>query len=148
MRRSRQQTPTQLAPHRPSAAAAQPATATANCAATSQPLHSPMMVVAPNHGLPIASLAITIVQQFTCHAFAPHFTPRQLKIPSQHKPPAISSTSLYSTNQSPDSPKTPEEDAALQWDLFTRYHAADGEWWGTWTSYDYMGDVIDSTVAG
>ncbi len=48
---------------------------------------------------------------------------------------------------SPDAPRSPQEDAALQWDLFTKHHAKDGEWWGTWTTYDYMGDVKDSTIA-
>ena len=39
-----------------------------------------------------------------------------------------------------------EEDAQVQWNLFTKHHAL-GSWRGTWTTYNYMGDVIDSTVA-
>lgn len=39
-----------------------------------------------------------------------------------------------------------EEEAALQWDMFTKHHAK-GKWRGTWTTYDYMGDVLDSTIA-
>lgn len=37
---------------------------------------------------------------------------------------------------------------ALQWGMFTHHHALDGEWWGTWSTYNYMGDLEDSTVAG
>ena len=60
-----------------------------------------------------------------------------------------SSNRLHQTNGSPDAPKTIEEDAALQWGLFTKHHAVDnGEWWGTWSTYNYMGDLEDSTVAG
>src|SRR5210317_1351174 len=55
---------------------------------------------------------------------------------------------LHVTNGSPDAPKTAAEDAELQWDLFTRHQALDGEWWGTWSTYDYMGDLVGSTVAG
>ena len=55
---------------------------------------------------------------------------------------------LHVTNGSPDAPKTATEDAELQWDLFTRHQALDGEWWGTWSTYDYMGDLVGSTVAG
>ena len=43
---------------------------------------------------------------------------------------AASNIQLHISNGSPDAPKTPEEDAALQWDLFTRHHVEkDGEWW-------------------
>lgn len=59
------------------------------------------------------------------------------------------SSKLHITNGSPDAPKTIEEDAALQWGLFTKHHAMDNaEWWGTWSTYNYMGDLEDSTVAG
>lgn len=34
----------------------------------------------------------------------------------------------------------------IQWELFQKHHAR-GSWRGTWDSYDYIGDVIDSTVA-
>ena len=60
-----------------------------------------------------------------------------------------SATQLHVGNApQPDSPKTIEEDAALQWQLFTKNHAVDGEWWGTWSTYNYMGDIEKSTVAG
>lgn len=37
----------------------------------------------------------------------------------------------------------------MQWQLFNEHHAEkDGEWWGTWSTYNYMGDMEDSTVAG
>lgn len=37
-------------------------------------------------------------------------------------------------------------DAALQWELFNKHHAK-GSWKGLWTTYDFIGDVIDETVA-
>jgi hypothetical protein len=94
----------------------------------------------------LASLSATLLNHYISNAFAPSSL-AQHRLTS-YSSPLISPSRLHSTNQSPDAPQTPEEDAALQWDLFTRYHAVDGEWWGTWTSYDYMGDVIDTTVAG
>mmetsp|Transcript_196 Transcript_196/g.204 ORF Transcript_196/g.204 Transcript_196/m.204 type:complete len:468 (-) Transcript_196:8-1411(-) len=33
----------------------------------------------------------------------------------------------------------------VQWNLFNKYHAR-GNWRGTWTSYNFMGDVIDTTT--
>lgn len=57
-------------------------------------------------------------------------------------------TLRVSSGAQPDAPKTIEEDAALQWGLFTRHHALGGEWWGTWSTYNYMGDLEDSTIAG
>lgn len=57
-------------------------------------------------------------------------------------------THLHVTNGSPDAPKTATEDAELQWNLFTRHHALEGEWWGTWSTFDYMGDLVGQpTVA-
>ncbi|CAJ1940438.1 unnamed protein product [Cylindrotheca closterium] len=43
---------------------------------------------------------------------------------------------------------TPSEtdDAALQWELFNKHHAK-GSWKGIWTTYNFIGDVIDETVA-
>lgn len=39
-----------------------------------------------------------------------------------------------------------QDDLSIQWDLFKKHHAR-GSWKGVWTSYDYIGDVIDETVA-
>jgi hypothetical protein len=39
-----------------------------------------------------------------------------------------------------------EDDSSIQWDLFKKHHAK-GSWKGVWTTYDYIGDVIDETVA-
>lgn len=39
----------------------------------------------------------------------------------------------------------PEEEQAIQWDLFTK-HQAQGQWRGNWVTYDYMGDIIDETT--
>jgi len=38
------------------------------------------------------------------------------------------------------------DDEAVQWELFQKHHAR-GSWRGVWTSHDYIGDVIDETVA-
>eukprot|EP00985_Skeletonema_marinoi_P027184 scaffold21904_cov88-Skeletonema_marinoi.AAC.1 len=65
-----------------------------------------------------------------------------------HQPIARHTTNLHVSNGSPDAPKTDVEDKQLQWDLFTRHQALDGEWWGNWDTYDYMGDRVGSTVAG
>ena len=39
-----------------------------------------------------------------------------------------------------------EQEDSVQWNLFTK-HQAKGKWRGTWTSYDFMGDVLDTTLA-
>lgn len=39
-----------------------------------------------------------------------------------------------------------EQSSAIQWELFNKYHVK-GSWKGIWTTYDYIGDVIDETVA-
>mmetsp|Transcript_16387 Transcript_16387/g.46888 ORF Transcript_16387/g.46888 Transcript_16387/m.46888 type:complete len:420 (+) Transcript_16387:145-1404(+) len=38
------------------------------------------------------------------------------------------------------------DDDAVQWELFNKHHAK-GSWRGVWTTHDYIGDVIDETVA-
>jgi Domain of unknown function (DUF3598) len=48
-------------------------------------------------------------------------------------------TSLHSTTGE-------ENDSSIQWDLFKKHHAK-GSWKGVWTTYDYIGDIIDETVA-
>lgn len=53
-----------------------------------------------------------------------------------------SSTLLLSSVPGQDA----EDDPAIQWELFNKHHAK-GSWRGIWTSYDYIGDVIDETVA-
>lgn len=68
-------------------------------------------------------------------AFVPH------RVTSRNSP--VPSTQIYS-----EAPArlTAEEEAALQWDTFVKYQAR-GKWRGTWTTYDYMGDVLDTTTA-
>lgn len=39
-----------------------------------------------------------------------------------------------------------QEENAIQWELFTK-HQAKGKWRGIWTTYDYMGDIMDETIA-
>lgn len=41
---------------------------------------------------------------------------------------------------------TPTDDPAVQWELMNKHHAK-GSWKGIWTTYDYIGDVTDETVA-
>lgn len=41
---------------------------------------------------------------------------------------------------------TQQQEEDLQWDFFLK-HQARGKWRGTWTSYDYMGDVVDEAIA-
>lgn len=56
------------------------------------------------------------------------------------------STRRATTLKSTPSPGEIDDDPAVQWDLFKKHHAK-GSWKGIWTSYDYIGDVIDETVA-
>ncbi|KAL7561844.1 hypothetical protein ACA910_009682 [Epithemia clementina (nom. ined.)] len=39
-----------------------------------------------------------------------------------------------------------DDDREIQWELFRKHHAK-GSWKGIWTTYDYMGDVMDETIA-
>uniref|UniRef100_A0A7R9WYV5 DUF3598 domain-containing protein n=1 Tax=Craspedostauros australis TaxID=1486917 RepID=A0A7R9WYV5_9STRA len=39
-----------------------------------------------------------------------------------------------------------EADIAIQWELFKKHHAK-GSWKGVWTTYNFIGDIIDETVA-
>ena len=42
--------------------------------------------------------------------------------------------------------ETNDDEGEIQWDLFKKHHAK-GSWKGVWTTYDYIGDVLDETVA-
>ena len=55
-------------------------------------------------------------------------------------------TTTSSTSLSLSSPFEEADDAEVQWDLFKKHHAK-GSWKGIWTTYDYIGDVKDETVA-
>ncbi|GAX10301.1 hypothetical protein FisN_3Lh502 [Fistulifera solaris] len=59
--------------------------------------------------------------------------------PCWTRPSPRSSSSLTSSKGEPDDPD-------LQWNLYKQYHAR-GSWKGIWTTYDYMGDVLDEVVA-
>ena len=48
--------------------------------------------------------------------------------------------------QATPAPQGEPDDPDLQWQLFQKYHAR-GSWKGVWTTYDYMGDVIDEAIA-
>jgi hypothetical protein len=97
----------------------------------------------------LATTAVMLWSCKTCVAFlSPTLQYSTFSSPSLSSSRPSSTTRLEVSNGSPDAPKTIEEDAALQWGMFTRHHALDGEWWGTWSTYNYMGDLEDSTVAG
>eukprot|EP00571_Detonula_confervacea_P007539 CAMPEP_0172317860 /NCGR_PEP_ID=MMETSP1058-20130122/33076_1 /TAXON_ID=83371 /ORGANISM="Detonula confervacea, Strain CCMP 353" /LENGTH=480 /DNA_ID=CAMNT_0013032537 /DNA_START=1 /DNA_END=1443 /DNA_ORIENTATION=+ len=105
-----------------------------------------MMSPRPSSMLILAT-AVALSSSNVSNAFlapTPHAARYQQLSSSVVKP----STTQLHVSGSPDAPKTIEEDAALQWDMFTRHHALDGEWWGSWSTYNYMGDLEDSTVAG
>jgi hypothetical protein len=68
-------------------------------------------------------------------AFVPHII--------KHGNLPVTNTQIYSETPAR---LTAEEEAAIQWDTFVKYQAR-GKWRGTWTTYDYMGDVLDTTTA-
>lgn len=47
--------------------------------------------------------------------------------------------------ESTTSASTANDDNAIQWELFRKYHL--GKWKGVWTTYNYMGDVDIETIA-
>ena len=101
----------------------------------------------------LSILFILVLGEIVCcsNAFISPHTSSIISQQQQWSPPTIAthSTQLYQMNGSPDAPKTIEEDAVLQWDLFTKHHAIEGkEWWGTWSTYNYMGDLEDTSIAG
>lgn len=53
-----------------------------------------------------------------------------------------SSTNVNSSANSNVDGLSPEE---VQWNLFNKYHAR-GDWRGTWTTYNFMGDTTDTTT--
>ena len=57
----------------------------------------------------------------------------------------IKSSSRVGKLQSSQSPFEEPSDDEIQWDLFNKHHAK-GSWKGVWTTYDYIGDVLDETV--
>ena len=59
---------------------------------------------------------------------------------------SLSSSSSSSLCLSSSPFQEPADDPTIQWDLFNKHHAK-GSWKGVWTSYDYIGDVIDETIA-
>ena len=101
----------------------------------------------------IHSLAFIAYALATCIENVSSFAPSAPHISTSSRYGTYSSTYLHLSEGASEGgmagapPKlTPEEEIAVQWDLFTK-HQAKGKWRGTWTSYDYMGDVIDETIA-
>jgi len=60
-----------------------------------------------------------------------------------HSPSSSSSSSLRVSSSSGEDI---EDDTSIQWELFNKNHVK-GSWKGVWTTYDYIGDVVDETVA-
>ena len=61
-------------------------------------------------------------------------------------------TRLASSPSNPIEKLSEEQELNLQWDLFRKHHAvkdndSSASWKGIWTTYDYIGDVVDETVA-
>jgi hypothetical protein len=97
-------------------------------------------------------LAIECIFRFPwIHGFH-HLQPTRLQQQSRRQLLLFHKTQrlLHSTSSPFQNTETDElnldDDAAIQWDLFQKHHAL-GSWKGIWTTYDYMGDVIDETVA-
>jgi len=67
-----------------------------------------------------------------CEAFLPQSSYRACSRP----------TNIFSSQGEPDNPE-------LQWSLFRKHQAPAPitEWKGIWTTYDYMGDVMDEAIA-
>lgn len=71
---------------------------------------------------------------------------------SSTSPSSSSPSELFiSTSENNGVPGQPpklsqEEEEEMQWNLFLKNHAR-GQWRGTWTTYNFMGDVIDNTMA-
>jgi Domain of unknown function (DUF3598) len=58
--------------------------------------------------------------------------------PSNHVP--RKSVALLNSNSEE------QTDVSIQWDLFKKHHAR-GSWKGIWTTYDFIGDVVDESVS-
>jgi len=54
--------------------------------------------------------------------------------------------SLSSSGAMVDPDNAIQDDSEIQWDLFKKHHAK-GSYKGIWTSFNYIGDIIDETVA-
>ncbi len=54
-------------------------------------------------------------------------------------------SSLQSASNDDDGIEEFDNPEEVQWTLFNKHHAR-GNWRGTWTTYDFMGDVQDVTV--
>ena len=93
--------------------------------------------------------SITTSPTYYAHAFSlaptiakPALQKKSLFRSSQISPLRVSNNNSDSSNEN----ITDEESSALQWKLMNEHHV-NRRWKGTWTSLDYMGDVIDETLA-
>jgi hypothetical protein len=95
---------------------------------------TPLVVLCFSSGL-VASPFVTV------DAFSPAITVQRNKAMR-----TMARFSPLASSASMEEGSSAEEDTERQWDLFQRHHAI-GSWKGIWTSYDYLGDVVDTTVA-
>jgi hypothetical protein len=95
--------------------------------------------------LSIVVVATTCYTRTSVSAFAP-----RLPSTSSARVRAFSTwtAQLHALADTDDTAAIPEQldDSAIQWELFKKHHAK-GSWKGIWTTFDYIGDVIDETVA-
>jgi hypothetical protein len=120
--------------------------------------------------LPIARLLLVLLllhPRVGCASFVRITTAPPIRTTFSRQHPASSSPcSINPTQQSRNRPRLPppprlqaasakgdaaasaitaDDEAAIQWELFRRYHV--GSWKGIWTTYDAIGDVSLETVA-
>lgn len=60
-------------------------------------------------------------------------------------PALVRKPSLITSLRSIEAPVV-NDDSEIQWELFTKHHAK-GAYKGVWTTYNYIGDVVDETIA-
>jgi Domain of unknown function (DUF3598) len=88
-------------------------------------------------------LLLHSVQAFHSSLSLPPSSSRQQR---RRRISSSSSSLLFSSSSSSSPEQQQQQDAAIQWELFQKHHAR-GSWKGIWTTYDYIGDVLDETVA-
>lgn len=59
---------------------------------------------------------------------------------------SLSAEAPFTENDGNNNANDMDNESMIQWELFQKYHAK-GSWKGTWTTYDYLGDVQLETIA-
>jgi Domain of unknown function (DUF3598) len=89
-----------------------------------------------------SALCLSSVRSFAGRPSSSHLSSSSLSQASSRSVRLI----LSSSPPLSDTATTVQDDSAIQWELFEKYHGK-GSWKGIWTTYDYIGDVVDETVA-